>query len=83
MCTECEREVDEARAGLELLIQAERETMRVLAGDTQAQHTIRLACCIVDAYHDSGHDIKPVALGFALTIQKLLAVQQIYGIPTV
>lgn len=83
MCAECEKEVDTARAGLELLMQAERETQRVLTGDTQAQHTIRLACCIVDAYHDSGHDIKSVALGFALTVQKLLAVQQVYGIPTV
>jgi hypothetical protein len=65
------------------LIAAERAVRRVYEGDTEAQHTVRLACTIVDTFHDSGHDIKALCLAYALVIEKLLAVQEIYGIETV
>lgn len=83
MCEQCDRDVEDIRPHLDALIAAERATRRVYQGNTEAQHTIRLACTIVDAFHDNDHDIKALCLAYALAIQKLLAVQQIYGIDTV
>lgn len=83
MCEECDRDVDDIRPTLDALLNAERAVRRVYKGDTESQHAVRLACTIVDTFHDSGHDIKALCLAYSLAIQKLLAVQQIYGIPTV
>jgi hypothetical protein len=83
MCSECDREVEEIRPMLDALIVAERSVRRVYQGNSEAQHAVRLACTIVDTFHDGGHDIKALCLAYSLVIQKLLAVQEIYGIPTV
>jgi hypothetical protein len=83
MCAECEENVEEVRPHLDALIAAERAVRNLYKGDSEAQHAVRLACTIVDTFHDSGHDMKALCLAYALVIQKLLAVQEIYGIPTV
>lgn len=80
MCAECDQEVEDIRPALGYLLQAESLTRKVFEGNTEAQHTVRLACTIADAYHDTGHDFKTLALSFALTIEKLLALQEVTGL---
>lgn len=79
MCEECERDVDDVRPALDALIVAERAVRRVYQGDSEAQHAIRLACTIMDTFHDHDHDIRSLCLAYSLAIQKLIALQQITG----
>lgn len=80
MCAECDAEVEEIRPALGYLLQAESLTRKVFQNNTESQHTVRLACTIIDAFHDTGHDLKTLSLSFALVIQKLLALQEITGL---
>lgn len=83
MCDECNAEIDTVRPYLDVLIDSERATRQLFPNDTEQQHTVRLACTIADAFHTSGHDLKGFVLMQALLVQKLLAVQQVYGIPVI
>lgn len=79
MCAECEAEVEAVRPSLDYLLDAERAVRKVFQGDSEAQHAIRLACTVVDAFHSTGHDVKTLCLAYSLVVQRLLALEAITG----
>lgn len=83
MCAECEHEAEAIRPHLNALIDMERAARIVHQGDTEAQHTVRLACTVVDGYFGRQPSTKELCIGFALAVEKLLAVQEVYGIPVI
>lgn len=83
MCADCDQWVDTARESLSHLMVAERRERAAFPDETPAQHVVRLAGLLIGRFHETGHDVNALCLQYALTIQKLIAVQEIYGIPTV
>lgn len=79
MCAECEAEVEAIRPSLDRLLDAERAVRKVFQGNSEAEHAIRLACTVVDAFHSAGHDLKTLCLSYSLIVQRLLALEEITG----
>lgn len=86
MCQHCDSQVNEIRPLIDAIVNGEREQRKVYRRNTQEQHVIRLANTILDGHCDDEDDeitsesVKTMALGYALVIQRLLALQELTGL---
>lgn len=84
MCEQCNAKVEEVRPMVHRLVCMEREARQLFPHDTEAQHTTRLADVIsemiaVPTEHGRALDLTAVILGYAIAIQKFIALEAITG----
>lgn len=87
MCRHCDEQVNEVRPLIDAIVNGEREQRKVYHRSTQEQHTVRLANTILDGHCNDDDEINPeavkaMALGYALVIQRLIALQELTGMVT-
>jgi hypothetical protein len=85
MCQHCDSQVNEIRPLIDAIVNGEREQRKVYRRSTQEQHVVRLANVILDGHLDDDDEMtaeamKTMTLGYALVIQRLLALQELTGL---
>lgn len=85
MCSHCDDEVESLTKVVEAIIGGECQQRKLFPRHTQGQHSVRLANIIGDVYTDDNDAMTPeglrsVILSFAITVQKLIALQEISGL---
>jgi hypothetical protein len=82
MCAGCNADVAATGEYIDRLLAVEKERRARHSDETNAQHTVGLACIVLDAYAESPDKIDAVmnmAMGLALMTTRMLAAQEIYG----
>jgi hypothetical protein len=84
MCNYCDTQVAVAGTNLDRVIKAEKVAQQGYSGYDSTQHCMRLANTMCEAYveNQSAETLRNMALGFAIAINRLIALEQIYGVST-
>jgi hypothetical protein len=83
MCAGCDYEVATVGRQIDRVMEAEKRRRARESDETSAQHTIGLANMMIDTYNEHSNKAQALAnlaMGAALAITRLLAVQEIHGV---